>query len=491
MSNHEQYERFLATISPLRSLWRSIDIRVLTIKVGGQWKNAMTRCFLRDISVRETRRLRFTVDHPWVRAFQEVWTIDRVKELTGGFESGLVDLHDVPVSYVDEEHNTEQRNPYSVRFNSTRYNREHNFLLPWGAVPSSPWPTFEVSGSGASFHNLLRDLPARENDLDDVLHSYRTPFDGLTGVTEHILGLKPTPRHSERRCQFEIIAPLAARLNSDESHLRGGKLQVAVRMGNEYVQSHLHCGYAAQDNEDELLDAGTFDISSAADEELICRATLTIPSARSAVVVLRVGDHPVDRLKVIDHSRPTSNSRVRAYSSFDSELSLLTNALRPRERSDTSQHERAVERVFALAGFQVLPLGPDKRLSDAMDCLAFDPYSDVLLCIECTTGAIDSGGKLGKLHMRATDLAKRLPNLRVVPVVASGADYETIAAADINQAAQNRIAVLGGEGLIEILKMAEDNSTTPSIADFVLSQVPAAPQSSHLPGINRGPGRLG
>ena len=50
------------------------------------------------------------------------------------------------------------------------------------------------------------------------------------------------------------------------------------------------------------------------------------------------------------------------------------------------------------------PLSAQKGTGDAVDHLAFDPGSSVILAIECTVGPPDARGKLSKLIARSEDV---------------------------------------------------------------------------------------
>ena len=107
-----------------------------------------------------------------------------------------------------------------------------------------------------------------------------------------------------------------------------------------------------------------------------------------------------------------SNPRMRAHNVFDGSGHAFLEKLRDEEWRNAKEFETAVGLLLFFLGFQVDPLSAQKGMGNAVDHLAFDPGSSMILAVECTVGPPDGGGKLGKLIARSEDVRSQLPDSR-------------------------------------------------------------------------------
>jgi len=165
---------------------------------------------------------------------------------------------------------------------------------------------------------------------------------------------------------------------------------------------------------------------------------------------------------------------------FDPELRGLQDSIL-RSKLNSAEFEYAVPRLLSLCGLQLIPLAGSKRVSDATDGVAFVPYSNIVLALECTTATIDNKGKLGKLKARAVELQEAIPTFRVVPVIATALLREAISFGELKRAGAESTAVLSQEDLITLIQLAEANAAPLDVAEFIESRVPARETPSGYP----------
>jgi len=143
------------------------------------------------------------------------------------------------------------------------------------------------------------------------------------------------------------------------------------------------------------------------DGDLQLRGTFQMPGAASATLILRTAGFAVATLPLRDTEARYGNLRVAAYATIDHDLAWLRECLRGKGGGKDSEKafERAVTRLLTLAGFQADGFAWERRLSEAVDGLAYVPGTASIYALECTTGSLNAGGKLGKFVGRLRTLA--------------------------------------------------------------------------------------
>jgi hypothetical protein len=319
----------------------------------------------------------------------------------------------------------------------------------------------------------------------------------MEGLTELLLGA-PDPRAHESRGQFEVTGSLPYLIDPLGCLLHNDVLQVSVRAGGASARQLGTVAYAITRGVD-LLTTGAIQLSDAdwtlKGPEWVGTAAVPAVTGTAATLLLRVGTRTLARHRLGNFEGNPTNPRVQALASADPDLALLQRALQtyPATSSnskDSKAFERAVARLFAILGFQVLGLGPEGEMSDAVDVIAFDPQGTSVLALECIAEAIDSGGKLGKLHYRARKLQDLLPERDVLSVVMTAGQRALLAAAELEQAGHDRTIVLGAEQSQELLTMASEGCSVRDILAYLSQMIPPRPQRGgmyhpSLGGLNR------
>ena len=147
-----------------------------------------------------------------------------------------------------------------------------------------------------------------------------------------------------------------------------------------------------------------------------------------------------------------SNPRMRAHNALDPGGYQFLEKLKDEEWRNPKEFETAVGLLLFFLGFQVDPLCTQKGLGNAVDHLAHDPSSSVILAIECTVGPPDGGGKLGKLIARSEDIRSRLPDSEVLAVLATARPRAELSEAEVEKAERDHVALLAQEDLHELWK---------------------------------------
>lgn len=158
------------------------------------------------------------------------------------------------------------------------------------------------------------------------------------------------------------------------------------------------------------------------------------------------------------------NPRRTAHETFDANMDALKKYLfDPKQlKQDARQLETGVANLLFMHGFSVNPLA-GQLMTDAVDLLAVTPKGNFVV-VECTTGAIDSSGKLSKLLARTASLQERLRqtghgHLKCLPAVVTTLPRGTVT--DLALAAEQGIVVLTLEGL----QQAVEETLLPQDAD--------------------------
>jgi hypothetical protein len=479
----EETDQFLVEFNGFPSLWNSIDVRGVALRIDGEWHNILTVCRLRPEIANEGSLISHLPETSRLKCWHTILPIFEIERILSGLRNGSIVWGSLAVRYLVARGSTA---PESYRTNFT-FQQVGSVPNPWSDrawTPTSPlrWPESLLRASGGDFSDLLRQIRHSYRDLTNEVHALPVPFDGLEGIARHVVGMRPynsfgawpdiVPSYTT---YFYMSVPFAARFELERTRLHGGALEICVQVGSQTVAEHISIGCVIE-RDGELLQAESirFGDDSARWDENSCTLNVKVSrlGATLAVLLLRVGNRPVERLQLVDFNRPAQNSRAVAYLSVDPGFDLLSSALEPNDRSDGSGFERAVARLFGLLGFQTLGLANDKKLSEAVDVLAFNPYGEHAFAIECTTGSLDSGGKLGKLYLRMMDLSNQLKEHRVQGILATASERHTLSSVEIEKAAQDRIAVLTSGDLKDLLRMASEGGAISSVLSYIGGKIP-------------------
>lgn len=487
----EAADQFLQGVEQASSLWKALDVRVMAFLVGDRWCNALTNCRLAPAPPEDVPRVRYLVETPHVRTIQRVLPLADLPRPLEAFGSRIVSYGDWEVHYPGER-------PHEVprSYGGDTHFREVGVRRSWGPegwipAPAELWPTWSFEAGGQTFDDLQR-TGGGERGLDDEIHALRSPLDGVLGAAEHVVGLR-LPQRGTRRCEIRVVAPFPARFEAEACTLQQGSLQVTVAVGTDAAAEALEVGVVVEGGGEVLLaDTRTVDPSAWVEDGGRRRGTVTlhVPGAEAATVLLRLHGRRIERIRVEDYSHSGVNPRLVAWAAADDDFAVFLAGFRPTERGEAAARsfERAVSRLFTFLGFQVLSFGPEGLLNDAADVVALSPYGRSALVLECTLGPIDNGGKLGKLHRRAAQLAELLPAYEVQPVLVTSLERKLLADRDVEAAAKDRIAVVTGDDCDELFGLARSGVPVERVREYCVARIPRRSDAPSLSSLMR-PGR--
>lgn len=475
---------FLEELSESGPLWNSVDLRVVAIRFFGRWCNLVTSCVLDARPTMELPQLSSIVETSNILALQTVFSIAELGTLFERLMSGEIEVEGRAISYRTGEARQERQ---SEIFEGEPYR--------WGNVGywdrSSPyaqadlaWSALTFSVNGDTLQTYLRHLPRDFRGLDQEIRTFSRPYDGLGGLVKHFA--RGSDRfdgsHSSR---FEVIAPFQVRFARELSGFEE-ELRVGIRVGSSIAQNSCHLGYFAVDTQGVPI-AGTLNLSDAVRIENAPDATVVVthaaPKAGSITLFLSVGPHCVDKITLTRLPAHGPNPRVEAFRTVDPDLDYFRSGFNPGIRPITNAFEQSVGRLFTFLGFTVDVLGPDKKISDGVDLFAYT--QTMAFAIECTTGSIDAGGKLGKLVLRSRAVAAAVDR-EVFAILATSLERERIADHELSQAAEAGVVVLAREELDHLFEMCLANAPLASAAEYIAAQkVPKGPRESPVRMVRR------
>jgi hypothetical protein len=197
-----------------------------------------------------------------------------------------------------------------------------------------------------------------------------------------------------------------------------------------------------------------------------------LPGRQVVTLIASLAGYAAHRHTLIDPSASGGNPRLSTFRVFDQDLESIRESLAAEGSQGAAQFDPAVCLLFALAGFQVIPLSRDNRLREAPDFIAHVPGSLVCLVVECTTGPLNSNEKLGKILARAEAVRRACPEMGVQAIIVTSLEREQVLEADLHAAAQDDLAVMCGEDLDELLTLVLGGAPINDVVSLLYSRVP-------------------
>lgn len=142
---------FVDAIGRTPALWQSMDVRVLAVRVEGEWHNMLTRCYLDHRPPAEVTRLRELPRTPLVGAWQWVRPVTQLEQLLADVKSGNFAVDNTRICYraleAPEAHNYYSFGDYGFSDLAEHYRTAYRF-----------WSCHMLSASGNTVHDLLRSM---------------------------------------------------------------------------------------------------------------------------------------------------------------------------------------------------------------------------------------------------------------------------------------------------------------------------------------------
>ena len=468
MATENTISIFLERVQGTPRLWHSVDQRVVAVRVGESWVNLITRVQLDVRPPHAVPRFQNLPEIDLLFAHQTVAPAGELGAILGRTVEGQAQVGGRDVSYLSTGSDTQDPTAYwspSTNFadRASVYARDRR-----------QWSDLSLSAAGSRIQDLVKHLPGGVGELDRRLRTLPHPFDGLTGLARIFAGADDR-YGADRSASYTVVAPYPARLDRDRSGFRD-TLRVGIRAATREVGGACDLAYSAV-GADGIPVSGPIPLPpdlwvEEDDGSWVVHGEFPPPPARAATVFLRLGGMCVDRLELANLVPRGRNIALDAYRSVDPDLEYFLAGLAAGGRPNANGFEQAVGRLFTFLGFRVDAMGQDKRLSDSVDCIAYADREGAILPVECTTGSIDAGGKLGKLVVRAQTLRRLLPGHAVQPVLATQQSREAISRQEMSRAGADRVAVLAAEDLDDLVQRSLSATPVSEVLGAIAAAVP-------------------
>jgi hypothetical protein len=455
MNMTSECEKFLAAVAEA-GLWRSIDGRTVAVETDRGWYNLGTRIYLDHRPPSQVTRFPILPTSEKILVAQWIRPIDQLEDLVLELANGQATISDRQVIY--------RRIPREKETDGEIYDYHYDFsdITSQHVKQLSHFSAHALTAYGSIVHEILGRSPLDRTELDALLRSSAAPYDGFSDLEEFFLR-KPVPTGVSTMVGMEMFAPFQLRFDRNSSRLEGGVLRTRIRsLSEDHIRSSQVAifGMTTSGMPVQLV-VDVRGIARSEDQEgWECDLEAGLENVPWAKALLNVGKWTVDRLLLNDPKAVARNPRVAIYSAIDRELEGFLEALFAVDAQESRRFEHAVARLFTFLGFQVDSFAGQRRLSEGVDLLAYDPFAAQVLAIECTVGSLDTAGKLGKLVARAGSIRLSVPECAVLPVIVSALSRDQLSGAEVAKAHQDGVAVISREKLVELVGAAKQGAHT-------------------------------
>jgi len=449
----KSHERFLRLVSE-QGLWRSVDLRILAVQIGRRWTNLLTRGYLDHRPPKELDRLE-PVTRSDLRAWQVILPIKKLEGSVHGIVSGTLRSGPQHVRYHGGSGQPEHELEY--RFN--------DLSAAYSAAEYHAWSGHALIGHGDSMWDIVREAGLDPTNLDNCIRAGPNAFDGLSDLARYFHGRSKGLDAQNSTSVVELIAPLGIRFDQARTSSEAETLAVHMKaissgFANTPTLHWTVIGSSLNPRHGSVeLDGLSWTHS---EDSLETSVEIPVePEDRLAKLFLIIGEKCVDRV-VTSVGEAGANCRITAHEVFDAGLERFTDGLLPDERdwAKGTPFEASIGMLLHFLGFQVDALSGQRGASSAVDHLAHDPHSDLILCVECTTGPLDAKGKLGKLLARTEAVRDALPELTVLPVMATARPGQQLSPTEIQKSERDGIVVLARDEIEDLWQAARTGGAT-------------------------------
>ena len=459
-ANEQAADRFLDRVDG-SGFWESIDLRFCAVRNGRRWVNLVTRGFLDHRTSRSVPRLSPVVRRD-VHAWQVVRPVAELPAVVRGIAGGMVKLRPRSVSYVDES----GQPAVSLRYSFSELAASHQ------TAEYDAWSCHTLVGFGYSIFDAVKHGGHDPFELDSMIRGGPNAYDGLSDLVRRFCARPGGLKVQSSTTVVELIAPLTARFDRESVASTSEGVTVAVRAASNVFVAKAELAWTLGTSGEPLRHGSTKLVEHEWKQEgAALRSQLHVPIRKSddtATLFLLIGDRCADGVSV---PLAGSNPRMRAHNVFDPSGHEFLETLRDETWRNDKEFETAVGLLLFFLGFQVDPLSAQKGLGDAVDHLAHDPGSSMILAVECTVGPPDASGKLGKLIARSEDIRRQLPDSEVVAVLATARPRAALPAVEVEKAARDDVVLLAHEDLHELWIAAQAGETGGQVVRRLRNQI--------------------
>jgi hypothetical protein len=325
------------------------------------------------------------------------------------------------------------------------------------------------------------ECPARAfpsiKELDQELLRHSTPYDGLSDLLLELGIPIPIGEIGKKPVSEIILLPpseIFFSMSPPSSIIKNGKLSLVITAHPEIDKKKLRIGIKTFPADNSGIGRISFQGNDLVwDEEVaeFARGTHTIdvPNVPIALSILSYDEEYIGKWWINDPSL-SFNGRLQLHRTVDTTNHFATTFF-----EDRNDFEDRIALLVTLIGLVPLKYGEIAHLKDAPDILALLDAGH-LYVIDCTTGDINSKGKLHRLYERAKSISEILsraarPPTAVLPVIAT-----SLTRAETSthwQTASNfRIAIIARENITNLLTQLDSPPTPENLYKSALSCIP-------------------
>lgn len=468
-------EKFGNAVDGLPDLWRSVDVRVLAVRVSGMWRNVFTRCRL--LPQNPPRSADHTIyNDGTIACFRDVLPIAELPSLLGELQSGVIEFESGEVSYLQRSLSGEgPLVPYEAYFEfydaDRPYSVYNQYPLGVGAL------RLMCTGRDTT-DALLRSSGVDMVSFNQRLRISNRPIDGLDALSRFVADRRASISQSSH---IEFIAPFEISIVEAQSSLKRGELHVMVKSSSKRYARYCAINVFSPDAQASPV-GGQIKLPARQWKRVAtgweAHVSTRVGFAREVRLLLICAGWEADQCRVRDFTSTPNNPRVAAYHVFDNDLEILGGWLRQSGTRNSKHFELGIGRLLMLCGYQVDTFIESRQFTEGVDVVAHSPHTDTVLAVECTLASLDSGGKLGKLIARANQIQGELAGKNIQRVVCTAMSISDISNGEIERAASEQISVLGADEITELLSFATGGASFEVIEQYILSHVPESQQQS-------------
>ena len=450
-SGEEDADRFVDLVNGSR-FWKSIDLRFCAIRSGRRWENLVSRGFLDHRVPRSVPRFS-PVNRQYFRAWQVVRPVVDLPAVVRGIVSGTVKLRPRSVGYISPSSQSAPTMEYVFSELAASYRRAEYDL----------WTCHALVGQGSSIGEVVRQAGHDPFEIDSMIRGGLNPYDGFLDLVRKFCVRSRGLEGINNTTVTELIAPIAVRFGPEKVTSSPDHVTVVLRAAADIFVAKAELtwsigtiGKPFRHGSRKLCERKW------THERGILHSQIDIPIQKgdtTATFFVLIGDRCADRVSV-PLIETGSNIRMRAHNILDPDLRRFLEKLRPEASHKAKEFEDAVGLLFFFFGFHVDSLSAQRGLGDAVDHLAHDPGSSIILAIECTVGPIDANGKLGKLIARSGDMRSKLPDSKVIAVLTTARSRAELSKVEVEKAKRDGVVLLAREDIDDLWAAAQAGETS-------------------------------
>ena len=464
MSLHTEIEKFRNAVGPFLDIWKSIDVRVICIRLDNEWINLGTTIILRSESCQEIKRfegLTKTEDFMALEAILGINEIDRVLE---NLSNGMLIINNTEI-YHGRKQETGIRPGIHLHFD-TQYRAQRL------SFPNIDFTAYLLLGTGETICILMQDR--KFEDLDWRLRTLDTPYDGLDDLAKSFL-FHPLGRN--RSVSFVwVLAPLNIRF-SQGCKISKGKLEICVEaFGWSQIEKTKISTIQYLLNGNVSRSYRYFDDSewTMREKSRILEYELAMEKCRKARVFLSVKNIAIDAMTFTNPAVSLQNERSLIHGHFDPELVALKKYLNARGKDPARDFEIGVSWLLHLCGFNIISYGLSPELQSEIDIVAFSPANNYLICIECTSERPDVKDKLSKLSLKFKKLENQLTtyDYKILPLIFTPLEGDKIPISEKEKAEKEGIIIVSQAEIQELIEISTGPEPLAKAINYLVTLIP-------------------